>query len=228
MAFIPVLQIIPLPTIMQDRYCYFPLLGFCGFFGMFIDNYIAVKPFSTFKYILIAVGSVYIVLLPVLARKQTEIWKDPVTLFSETSKKGVGSRYGYYSNFVEYNLMTTCYTKAEELVAAGNPHEALAYYRKALEVDPLHFDSLLRMAFILLNEGKKNAAYQYNIRLTKNFPMRFEGFYSIGQYYAAIGATQKAEEAYFHTLALNPSFLPARKELASLKTIGGRSQLDTK
>lgn len=216
MAFIPVLQIIPLPTIMQDRYCYFPLLGLCGFVGLLADKYLFLKSHTAAKYLLIPFVILPMALLPCLARKQAKIWKDPVTLFSETAKTGVGGRYGYYSNFVEYNLVTTCYKMAEVLLAAGKPHEALVYYRKAIEVDPLHFESLLRMAFILLNEGKYKAAYQYNVRLTENYPNRFEVFYSIGQYYWVTGNPMKAEEAYQRALALKPVFLPALKDLGEI------------
>ena len=129
---------------------------------------------------------------------------------------GVGGRYGYFANFVEYNLVTTCYEKAEVLMTAGKPHEALKYYQKAIEYDPLHFKSLLRIAFILLNEGKYNVALQYDVRLTEKFPNRFEGFYSIGQYYSVTGHPIKAEVAYQHALALNPMFVPALQDLADI------------
>lgn len=212
-SFIPVLQLVPLPTIMQDRYCYFPLIGLCGFVGILADNYLFLKPYTAARNLCISFTFLPILLLPVLTQKQAEIWKDPVTLFSETAKSGVGSRYGYYSNFVEYNLVETCYKKAETLITAGKLQEALKYYLKALEVDPLHFESLLRTAFILLSEGKYNAAYQYNSRLIDKFPGRFEGFYSIGQYYLVTGNKGKAGEAFKHALELNPSFIPALKEL---------------
>jgi tetratricopeptide (TPR) repeat protein len=155
-------------------------------------------------------------MLPLASRKQAEIWKDPVTLFSETAKRGVGSRYGFYANYVEYNLVKTCSRKAELLMLDGKFKEALAYSRKAIEVDPMHFESLLRLAFLLLNEGKYSAAYHYNLRLIDNFPNRFEGFYSIGEYYMTVENPVQAEKAFQCALALNPTYQPALKCLSDI------------
>ena len=108
---------------------------------------------------------------------------------------------------------------------AGKPQEALEYCRKALAVDPEHFESLLRIAFLLLNEGKYEAAYQYSSLLVEKFPHRFEGFYSIGQYYLVTGRSLEAEEAFRHALSLNPSFMPALKDLSGI--YAGRNDLDS-
>jgi tetratricopeptide (TPR) repeat protein len=212
-AFLPVLQIIPLPTIMQDRYCYFPLIGLCGFIGVFADDVSLQGPFTSSRCIVSLLFMFSVLSLPVLSRGQAEIWKDSVTLFGETAKKAVGSRYGVYENFVEFKLVEVCSKKAEIAMADGNYKAALKFCKTILEISPLNFDALLKVAFLMLNDQNYRAAYRYNQLLIENYPSRFESHYSVGQYYQIIGKSEKARESYQKALELNPGFEPALREL---------------
>lgn len=221
-AFLPVAQIIPLPTIMQDRYCYYPLLGFCGFVGAIAANYFSRSCRSTVGCVLGVIALSPVALLPVLSRWHAEIWKDPITLFAETARAGIGSRYGYYANFVEYNLTRICFTRGEQLLDAGKEDAALHCYLQALSVDPLHYESLVRVSILLIDRGKYAAARRYLDRIAENFPRGSEGFYGWGRYYAATGDRVRAEASYRRSLALDPSFSPAAQALKVFSPEGTR------
>jgi hypothetical protein len=213
MAFLPVLQIIPLPTIMQDRYCYYPLIGFCGCVGIISGNHLFCAPVTSGRCITVLMFMVPVLFLPIASRSQTKLWQDSVTLFSETAKKGIGSRYGSYENFVEFKLVEVCNRKAEIAMADGNYSAAYKYCRTILEMHPLHFETLLKMAFLMLNDRHIKAAYKYNQLLIDNYPSRFESHFSIGQYFQVAGEFVKARRAYQKALELNPGFEPALREL---------------
>jgi hypothetical protein len=82
---LPVAQLVPLITIMNDRYLYFPLIGaapFCvGLAAM------AVRKWSSIRGLAALAAGVAIVSLAILSRERTKVWRDDVTLWQDTVKK---------------------------------------------------------------------------------------------------------------------------------------------
>jgi 4-amino-4-deoxy-L-arabinose transferase-like glycosyltransferase len=77
---IPVSQIVPIITLKNDRYLYFPMLGFATFMAIAIGASIQkLTKWRTFASALIITG---LLSLPVLSFRQSLIWKDSFTLWS--------------------------------------------------------------------------------------------------------------------------------------------------
>lgn len=212
-SFIPVLQIVPLPTIIQDRYCYFPFVGLCGFGGLIIANSLKQATGKGMKFAIIALCCAPLPLLMVVAKKQAEIWQDPLTLFRETARKGIGSRYGINTDFVNYQMAEISAAMAQGYLGKVDDRVILNYYFEGLAYEPTHYQSLLSLANLLLERGNHQLAQKYFRQLTKHYPKSFEGFYGLGQTYQQAGNTAQAEEAFRHALTLNPAYEPAAKAL---------------
>jgi hypothetical protein len=214
--FLPVLQIVPLPTIMQDRYLYFPLIGLCGCIAWAVGKMVNKAELSFTKYLIMALCFVPVPFLMYTANKHTSIWEDPLSLVRETAKLGIGSRYGIYNDFVNTQVADTCTMMAKGYKGKVSDSVILHYYLEALSYVPLHYDALQNAGFLLLERGNYPAAYKYFYRLTENYDRSFAGFYGLGQTYQRIGNNAKASEAYRRALALNPTYAPAIKAMAEL------------
>jgi len=86
---VPVSQIVPLTTLMNDRYLYFPLLGAAPFFcAMLLPTATAVDLLCSGRQLMLAtVLSVAVVLCAITTFQRSAVWKDSVTLWSDTVSK---------------------------------------------------------------------------------------------------------------------------------------------
>jgi tetratricopeptide (TPR) repeat protein len=216
MAFLPVSQIIPLVTVMQDRYCYFPLLGLSGFIGVMAGNCSFKVAGSNVKILIVFPLIIGIAALPVLSKSRSHIWVNSVVLFEETAKAGIGNRYSTANTFVEYKLANAYFAKAEELANAGHTDRALDYCLKSLAVDPLHYDALVKIGALLLGQERYAAAHHYLAKLTDNYPKSHVGLYNLGQFYFRMDNMQQAQEYYQKALHLNPAYQYPKLGLAAI------------
>ncbi|OGU14753.1 MAG: hypothetical protein A2076_18615 [Geobacteraceae bacterium GWC2_53_11] len=223
-AFLPVSQIIPLLTVMQDRYCYFPLLGLSGFVGVMARNCTLQTSGNNFNKLFIFFFIIGMSMLPVLSKTRSQIWNNSITLFETTAKAGIGNRYSVANNFVEHKLASAYFFEAEALSNAGETDRAVDYCLKALSVDPLHYEALVKIGALSLVKEKYTAAYYYLAKLTRNYPRSHIGFYNLGQYYYRVGNLNKSQECYQLALKLNPSYKYAKQGLAAISANRGDYQ----
>lgn len=92
-ALIPVSQVIPLITLKQDRYLYFPLLGLAGFSAEITATLI--RRFPGRHTLISLLVLIALLPLPVLSWKQVTIWKDDRTLWSYTVRTDPESQFGW-------------------------------------------------------------------------------------------------------------------------------------
>jgi len=85
-ALLPVAQIIPIVTLMNDRYLYFPLIGFAGAVSLAVDK--ADHSFGTRSRI---VAALLITVLAILSYNRAGSWKNDLTLWADAVKKSPGS-----------------------------------------------------------------------------------------------------------------------------------------
>ena len=94
LALLPVSQIVPLLSLKNDRYLYFPLIGFAGF----VVQALFLLKGQAGKWGRIAVPATLVILvlsLPPLALRQARIWRDDVTLWSHTVRKDPDNMMGW-------------------------------------------------------------------------------------------------------------------------------------
>ncbi|OGR30337.1 MAG: hypothetical protein A2X83_07935 [Desulfuromonadales bacterium GWD2_54_10] len=121
LAILPVSQIVPLTTMMNDRYLYFPLVGVAALlFG-------SLSPIITRNDSLgraMFCGALFVLLaLAILAGQRNLVWKNDLTLWTDAVQKAPGSRSARQG-------------LAETLEARGDLVGAAAHYLEALRKDP--------------------------------------------------------------------------------------------
>ncbi len=121
LAFIPVSQIVPLTTLMNDRYLYFPLAGVSALvFGILSPLINSGEPRGR---MVICISVVVLVLLAIASGRRTLVWKDELSLWTDSVQKAPGNR------FARQGL-------AEALESRGDLAGAAVQYMEALRRDP--------------------------------------------------------------------------------------------
>jgi tetratricopeptide (TPR) repeat protein len=215
-AFLPVSQLVPMQTIIQDRYCYFPLIGGCGFVGAWVAGCFR-QPVRT-PVLRVAIGLVLVplVVLPVVARQRTAVWRDTITLFTATYRSGIGDRYSDYANFVALSLADAYVTEGEKFDQRNDSRRALVNFLMALQYEPLHHEVLLYVTMLLLDRGNYDGAYPYLEQVTHNYPRSAVGQYLLGQFFRGKNNTVQARQAYQRALQLDPTNVLAKEALAAI------------
>ena len=152
---LPVSQLIPLSTLMNDRYLYFPLLGFAVLLAsgaiFCIDRLLSPGK---------SVGTVLVVLLilplPILSWQRSQVWNDSISLWSDALNK--------YPSFVSYAGLGNALYQADKI------NEAVEMYEKSLLLEPTCEEALRSLGAIYLNRGEYNKALHYIELFVEYFP----------------------------------------------------------
>lgn len=118
---LPVSQIVPMVTMMNDRYLYFPMLGVAAFM-VFTASSIRFQ-IPAFRLILLGISALVIIPLAAEAHQRTEVWKNSLTLWDDTVHKMPQAAIAWAG------LGNAC-------LNAGRIEEAVGHYRRALLLDP--------------------------------------------------------------------------------------------
>ena len=117
-ALLPVAQIIPIVTLMNDRYLYFPMIGVAGVVSLAFAK--ADRSFGLGSRI---AAALLIALLAILSFNRAGVWRDDLTLWEDAVKKSPGSAQ------VWQNLGVS-------LQAAGRKEEAINALEQSLFITP--------------------------------------------------------------------------------------------
>lgn len=152
---LPVSQLIPLSTLMNDRYLYFPLLGFAVLLAsgavFCID-----KLSSRAKWVGTALMCLMLLPLPVLSWQRSQVWFDSISLWSDALNK--------YPSFVTYAGMGNALYQADKI------NEAVKMYEKSLLLEPTCEEALRSLGAIYFNRGEYNKALYYIKLFVENYP----------------------------------------------------------
>ena len=214
LGLLPVSQIAPIATLMNDRYLYFPMLGAAWMLGAGLsrlnDRFAGrVNPASVLLCTL---------LVPclLLAHQRTGVWRDAISLWSDTSAKLP-------------TLKDPLATLAEAYLNAGQRDKALASYQKVFSLPRKFSDlgveqlALINTAQLQLQIGSPAAALPLLDTLSAKFPDYPEGFLTRGDYHTLSRQLPEAELAYRKALALDPRSPRALLALGNLCLATGRT-----
>jgi protein O-mannosyl-transferase len=151
---LPVSQIIPLTTLMNDRYLYFPLLGAAVLFAwvaVFCIDKLHLKHRALPVIICLA-----LLPLPALSWQRSQVWSDSLSLWSDALDK--------YPSFETYAGMGNALYQADRI------DEAVAMYRKSLLLEPTCEEALRSMGAIYLNRGDYTRARYYIEQFVTLYP----------------------------------------------------------
>jgi tetratricopeptide (TPR) repeat protein len=152
---LPVSQLIPLSTLMNDRYLYFPLLGFAVMLSsgaLFCLDRLLQRTKWT-ESVLIC-----LILLPLsfLSWQRSHVWFDSISLWSDALNKS--------RNFVTYAGMGNALYEADRI------NEAVEMYEKSLRLEPTCEEALRSLGAIYLNRGEYDKALHYIKLFVEYFP----------------------------------------------------------
>lgn len=225
---LPVSNIIPLVTLMNDRYLYFPMLGFAAIVAHLLILEPGVRPLRQLVSLRLVFFSVLLALSAV-TWKRIDVWQDSETLWSDAViKSRDGFRYGPDDNFIAGAYGESLHILGYQAEQCGNIQAARNYYLKALAWDPLSWIALNNLAGIYVKQGKAIQGRSLLIRLTENYSRDDNGFSNMGVIYYLTGDQYKAEENFKKALSINPGNGRARDALREImeqrRSASGSSQ----
>ena len=155
LGLLPVSQIVPLSTLMNDRYLYFPLLGFAVLLPVgalhCTDRLVPQR-----KWAGAALFFLLLLPLPMLSWQRTYVWHDSLSIWSDALDKS--------PNFVTYAGMGNALYQADRIP------EAIRMYDKALLLEPSCEEALRSLGAIYLNGGQYNKALYYIDLFVEYYP----------------------------------------------------------
>jgi Flp pilus assembly protein TadD len=189
-GFLPVSQIVPIVTPMNDRYFYLPLLGAAGFFGILLGDLL--ERFRGGRQAAIKVLTVAIVVvLAGLSWQRAAAWRNGVTLWRDVVAHAP-------LNYEAWDSLGSSY------IEAGEETLALQAYKRALALNPTYPLSLKNIGVLYLKRGEINLAEQHFLRLIRVQPKNAEAFEFLGLTMKIAGNLPGAEQSLSQSLQLEP------------------------
>ncbi|HSU53468.1 MAG TPA: tetratricopeptide repeat protein [Candidatus Dormibacteraeota bacterium] len=199
---------------MADRYTYLPYIGLSIIVAWGLGELFAcikiLDPDAREKPAVIPVGAtVGMIACAVLTSKQISYWQNSETLFRRTVEVTKGN-YLAHNNLGFY------------LSAKGKTQDAMAEYRKALEINPLYEDALNNMGYALAGQKKYQEAIGFYEAALRIRPKHTEVHNNLGNALADIGQVDEAIKHYRIVLEQNPEHADAHNNLGIALAMKGQ------
>jgi len=208
-GFLPVSQIIPLVTLMNDRYVYFPMLGAAALFGA-ACNYVRRNiPPRTLPLLYFVIAAL-LAAISVTSYQRAGVWKNSLTLWQDSVSK-----------LPDRAKPWIFLAQAFERVDGGNIPEAIQAFKHALENDPTDLYALYGLGNLYGMSGDYNSAERYVNALLLQSPEHVMGNFLLGNIYTGQGRYDQAEQAYLLAASLQPETLEIEMELANIAVLKG-------
>lgn len=189
LGLLPVSQIVPISTLMNDRYLYFPLLGASACFGFLVSSLASGSVAHR-----VAAGALIgliLLALPVLSFFRAGVWKNELTLWRDAAEKSPANTVALYGF-------------GQALQNSGDLDAARNIYERILQHSPRHLDTLIHLAAIYRFKNLPLEGRSYLLDVTRYYPRLPTGYADLGMNYYQTGDFAKAETAFRTVLALQP------------------------
>lgn len=199
---LPVAQIIPIVTLINDRYLYAPLIGGAPFVAGAVASFSAGAP--QYKRWLVLFGCVLLMLLAVMTIRRQAVWENSLTMWQDIVQKNDRDRDAWQFLINEYRQRNQW-------------HEVLAAAKQSLEFFPYEVNSLKMAGIASLNTGEVLQARRYFEHAVAVSSNDIELLYLLADGYRATGERQLAMQVYITILNLSPLSEQALKGVKELK-----------
>ena len=186
---LPVSQIIPIVTLMNDRYLYFPMLGAAVCFGCLAD-WIETGS-GTQRATAVALAGLSLTALSLLSFSRAGVWKNDLTLWSDAAQKTPTHHVALYG-------------WGQALQNSGDLDAALQVYLRILQSNPRHLDTLIHIGMIYRSKDMPLLGRPYLLDVTRYYPKFPHGYLDLGMNYYLTSDLAEAEQAFRQALALQP------------------------
>ena len=206
LGLLPVSQIIPLVTLMNDRYLYFPMIGASALVGEGVAHGLR-RLDGAPRRALIAASAMGLALLAYTAHARTKVWRSDLALWSDAVGKEPQAGHAWY------NL-----GRAQE--ATGAFGDALTSYERSIQIEPDAADALVNAAAMHIRLGSPGEAARLLDRAVRFPRAPYEAWFNLALARYQMGEPELAKEPLARALALEPTWCEAhqlRVELARLR-----------
>jgi Tfp pilus assembly protein PilF len=157
----------------------------------------------------VAVAVLVVAVCAVLTARQTRIYADIRTIWTDTLAKNPGA-------WMAHNNLGLL------LFGEGRTDEAMAHYRAAIAVKPDDAFARNNLGRALASVGRLEDARAMLVEAVRSEPGNAEAWSNLGNVHAAAGRYDAALEAYRSAVAVRPSFADAYGNLGNVLFLTGR------
>ena len=203
LGLLPVSQIVPLVTLMNDRYLYLPMVGASAFLTSLL--FMAIHKDSERKKLVNA--TIILILLVLLVHcfistiKRIPVWQNDRTLWQDAVLKVPYSPKAHYQ-----------YAHIMEL--EGNLDEAIKYYESGLKLSPLPSERYF-LALLYQKRGSWDKAIEHYTLALSQMPNFLEARNGLALLYMKMGRMDQAIEQYRLGLVYKPDWAKGHNNLGA-------------
>jgi len=190
-----------------DRYTYIPLTGLFIIIAWSLPELLAGRRYRNIVLGVSATG--VLIVLSICTYIQVRYWRDSITLFEHALS--VTTR-----NYVAHNNLGVA------IQSKGKLDEAMAHYRKSLDIYPEYEHALFNTGFVLHLKGKPDEAVSYYRKAISVKPNYADAYYNLGLVLKAQGRPDEAISYLRQTIKFRPDFAEAYNELGGISLSRGK------
>jgi len=220
---LPVMQLFPFgPVISADRYSYMPLLGI---FAVIAAVFAGIAAGEKYRVTAWSVCGAVILSLIMTARARAGVWKDGVTLWSDTSSKqpstmafhalgnslsAIGQNSEAVENYTKALALNPKYAKAlvnrgTALIKMKMYADGMADYERAIRLNPGYEQTYANMASAYYEQKNFQKAAEWIQRAVYLRPDSDTLWSAAGIFFASANETEQAEYYFSKALQINPN-----------------------
>lgn len=198
---LPVMQIVPLVTLRNDRYLYFPMIGIAVIAGYFAD--FLIRSSGRSKLITISLLATILMALAAGSQARSQVWRDDITLWTDATIKQPGCAKAWDNLGEAYHNVSNLPATAEA-------------YSRSIALDGDNLISLNNLIVTYAEMGLYSRGMPYAERLVLLEPSSYVGHKNLGIALFEKGRKTEARQQLEIALQLRPGDKEVLQQLARM------------